>query len=294
MAAEVSVIIPNLHSPIVDRTIRSVESQATDNFEIIVVGLDRHGLINTNNHITFVSTGRSVYPSVARNIGLDRAVGQYVIFLDADCVAAPGWLDALLFHLRQEPCAVSGSMHLTKDNFWILCDNIATFHEYLSNLPRGTRPYLPSFSLAIHREALLAVGGFDESLPTAEDLDLSIRIASAGYKLYFEPTAVVYHYPERRSAISVFAHSSVSGQNSMRVRLKYGPIFRMPSIVQNPLGLLALSPVVAAYVTLKIFLGDPHLWIYWYTSPIIFLSKIAWCLSASRALADRQAMQSRR
>jgi GT2 family glycosyltransferase len=54
-------------------------------------------------------------------------------------------------------------------------------------------------NMAIHRSALMAVGGFDERLgpgtafPGAEDNDLGLRLLEAGYAIRYVPEAVVIH-----------------------------------------------------------------------------------------------------
>lgn len=55
-------------------------------------------------------------------------------------------------------------------------------------------PYLIGFCLFVRREYLDDTGGIDLELPVADDLDLSIRFAKAGYKLVMRPDTFVYHH----------------------------------------------------------------------------------------------------
>jgi cellulose synthase/poly-beta-1,6-N-acetylglucosamine synthase-like glycosyltransferase len=52
-----------------------------------------------------------------------------------------------------------------------------------------------SYSAGFRREVFRAIGGFDTSFPVAdnEDTDLSYRLATAGFKIKFNPSAIVYH-----------------------------------------------------------------------------------------------------
>lgn len=54
-------------------------------------------------------------------------------------------------------------------------------------------PFFATANAAFRKDALLKVGGFDTKCATGEDVDLSIRMARAGYELWFEPTARVTH-----------------------------------------------------------------------------------------------------
>lgn len=55
-------------------------------------------------------------------------------------------------------------------------------------------PFFATANAAFRKEALLKAGGFDRKCATGEDVDLSIRVARAGYELWFEPTARITHF----------------------------------------------------------------------------------------------------
>ena len=68
-----SIIIPNLHSPIIDRTIQSILNQETDHtYEIIVVGMDKFGLVEKFPEVNFIKTPAPVGAAEARNIGIAK------------------------------------------------------------------------------------------------------------------------------------------------------------------------------------------------------------------------------
>lgn len=67
---------------------------------------------------------------------------------------------------------------------------------YVTSLGVGPyKPYFPTANAAFRRAALEKVGGFDASCRTAEDVDVAIRLANAGYELWYESSAKVLHYP---------------------------------------------------------------------------------------------------
>ena len=55
-------------------------------------------------------------------------------------------------------------------------------------------PYLIFFTVMVRRSALEEVGGIDTQLPGGDDLDLSIRMRKAGYKLVISPDAFLIHH----------------------------------------------------------------------------------------------------
>lgn len=66
---------------------------------------------------------------------------------------------------------------------------------YLPKVGVGVfHPFFATANAAFRRTALQRTGGFDLNCATGEDIDLSIRVAAAGYELWFEPAAQVTHY----------------------------------------------------------------------------------------------------
>ncbi len=120
-------------------------------------------------------------PAWARNKGWRAADRPIVAFLDAGCVPEPGWLEALLPHLAEDVAAVAPRVASAPD-----ADLIARYEGVRSPLDRGRRPgpvrpgswvpYVPTAALVVRRDALAAMGGFDESLRYGEDVDFVWRL----------------------------------------------------------------------------------------------------------------------
>jgi cellulose synthase/poly-beta-1,6-N-acetylglucosamine synthase-like glycosyltransferase len=55
-------------------------------------------------------------------------------------------------------------------------------------------PFFATANAAFRKDALLKAGGFDPRCDTGEDIDLCIRVAKAGYEMWFEPEAKVTHF----------------------------------------------------------------------------------------------------
>jgi len=284
-----SVVIPTLNSSTLARTLLALEHQTVDSakVEVIVIGMDEQ--LKFNEWVKFYPTGHRLFPGAARNQGVAHASGDVVAFTDSDCLPEPNWL-AVLAERFGDPAVtvVGGGVAFKAENYWTLADNIGMFHEYLTSLPPGQREQLPSLNLAIRRRVFLDVGGFDEKRRTGEDSDLTIRLRQKGHVLHFEPRAVVIHAPPRNRAADLFRHNFLHGQHSVKFDPRYGnerALYRQ--LLHTRWGVALASPLLAAGVTVRMFLSDRSLWRYWYTAPAIFLSKLVWCFGAAARPDER-------
>ncbi len=136
-----SIIIPNLHSPVIDRTLQSILSQVTDrSYEIIVVGMDNLGWWKVPRG-QIHQNAAPVGAAEARNIGIREAASDTLIFIDADCIALPGWIDTFFADFAEGWQVIGGGVKSPTDNFWLLVYNLSMFHEQLATQPpRGTSP----------------------------------------------------------------------------------------------------------------------------------------------------------
>ena len=287
MALDVSIIIPSLNSPLIAEVVSEVATQIPSDLssEIVVVGLDEPGLV-AGTVARLVSSGQPTSAATARNLGVRASTGQHIIFLDSDCLPEPGWLDVLLSHLREERVAVSGAIRVTADHFYRVAGNIASFHEFTTAMPAGERPFLATYSLALPRRCFDEVGWFDERLPRSggEDLDFTIRMRRAGYRLHFDPSAVVIHCPNRTTFLSMMRHAFLAGGNSIRVRRRYPTDFAMPAWLFHWSLMLACSPFLAYAATVRAALRNRDVRAHWATLPLMLMSRFSWCLGACYVL----------
>ncbi len=297
---QVAIIIPNLHSPVIDEVIAAVLAQeASASVEVWVVGQDRYDKIPVLPQVQSVITPEPVYPGAARNIGAACAVDSVIehaeetpveilIFLDADCIPQPGWLATLLeaWQTHPEAGAVSGAMLPQSDTFLLHCGQIANFHEHLALSPAGTRQTLASFSLLVPRAVWEQVGGFNPHLRHVEDMDFTLRLRERGWELVFEPQARVYHRHARDTWKQFWSYAHRSGFWSIQVRQHYAAFYGMPFWTCWAWAWRLLSPFIAAARTMQIYLRVPGLWRYFSCAPWVFLHKVAWCLGAAQGLRN--------
>jgi GT2 family glycosyltransferase len=130
--------------------------------------------------------------AAARNTGLEAAAHDLVLMTDDDCTVAPDWVGLGSRLAGADPrVIVTGRVLATGDDSAVP-STIAGLerHDYT-----GTARYFVLYTgnMAMNRTEVLAVGGFDEALPTAEDNDLCYRWLTSGRRLIYEPSMVVWH-----------------------------------------------------------------------------------------------------
>ncbi|UFS93901.1 mycofactocin biosynthesis glycosyltransferase MftF [Nocardia huaxiensis] len=150
--------------------------------------------------VTVLRRDRRLGPAAARNFGLRAAATEFVAFLDPDVVPRTGWLEVMLGHFSDPKVALVAPRILAMDPDSTV---LARYEHTRGALHRGRResavqahgpvPYVPSAALLVRRTALLADGGFDESMGTGDDVDLCWRLDRAGWRLRYEPAARVAH-----------------------------------------------------------------------------------------------------
>lgn len=199
----VSVIIPTFHRPApLARALDSVLAQTWTDFNVFVVddGPDdaAESVVRRvdDPRLHYLRHEASRGAGAARNTGLRQATGEFVAFLDDDDTWLPPRLERQLdrFAGRDERLAVvwCSSVKVSDISGRVISENRAgPLLEGHVDFLRSTR-FGTSVPL-IRRSALVAVGGFDERLPGAQDRDLWIRLALR-FGFDFVPDVLVQHH----------------------------------------------------------------------------------------------------
>jgi GT2 family glycosyltransferase len=265
----VSVLIPDLDSPLVDRTLAALAEQGAPGpgIEVVVVGRDAPGKVPRaagSDAVRFVETAERLNPGAARNRAVAVARGARLLFVDADCRPAPGWVAALAAALDRAPVA-GGAVDFPRfqrgGNLWALADNIASFHELLPDRPAeaDTRRPLGSLNLAVRRDAWEKVGPFDEALATSEDHDWVLRARRLGLATAFVPEARVEHAAVRTSRAALVEHATWYGAHFHVFRARHPEAFATGPTWASRRRLAWAAPVKALTGSLALFLHHPAL-----------------------------------
>ncbi|HEY7915961.1 MAG TPA: mycofactocin biosynthesis glycosyltransferase MftF [Acidimicrobiales bacterium] len=141
-------------------------------------------------------------PGVARNDGVAVVGTDLVAFVDSDCTVPAEWLRQLTW-MFDDPCLGAVAPRVRPDPAGppAVGSALSRFTGARSALDMGPDPsevgpdrpvrYVPAAALVVRRAALAA--GFDPDLRVGEDVDLVWRLLDAGWRVRYEPSAVVWH-----------------------------------------------------------------------------------------------------
>ncbi len=208
-----SIIILQYHKS--DLTINCVRSvlRYTDlnAVEIIVVdnGSPREHITNVQDEfgdlVSLIEIGTNRYFGEGNNIGVDHALGEFVVFMNNDVVVTRGWLDTLAVHLKGDVQVVGPAFlfptgrvqecgaYIKEDG-----DSIQQFRGGdIKSLPLAAFEcdYISAATVLLRKETFLKVGGFDLCYEPAyyEDVDLCLKIASYGGRIVCDPKVRIFH-----------------------------------------------------------------------------------------------------
>lgn len=146
--------------------------------------------------------------SDGRNRAAEHAKGEYIIFLDSDCIIPENYLNNIEAYLRQSPLDAFGGPDAAHKDFTNLQKAISYSMTsiFTTGGIRGKKNHVGAyhprgFNMGMKRSVFEAVGGYSE-FRCGEDIELSIRIIKAGYKVRLIEEAFVYH--KRRTSLKQF------------------------------------------------------------------------------------------
>ncbi|MFM8894119.1 MAG: mycofactocin biosynthesis glycosyltransferase MftF, partial [Actinomycetales bacterium] len=204
-------------------------------------------------------------PGAARNSGIEQGSGEFIAFVDADCVVDRDWPHSLLHHFRDPAVAAAAPRVLP-----LSCDGslLGRYEQARSSLDMGPRPelvrpgarlgFVPSAALVVRR-SIIESSGFDPSLRLGEDVDLVWRLADAGWLVRYDPSVIVRH--RSRTRLRSWLHRKAQYGSSAAALQARHPGRLAPARVSltslSTLGLVAIGkplattiPVGVGYLTL--------------------------------------------
>ncbi len=210
-----SIIIPLYNRPQeIDELLFTLVQQEHDNFEVIIIEdgstLDAKEIIDsyrdklTINYFYKENAGQGF----ARNYAFERASGDYFIIFDSDCLIPKNYLKVVEKGIVKDNLDAFGGPDGAHESF----TDIQKAISYSMTSPfttggiRGNKKHIGkfhprSFNMGLSRKVWEKVGGFNLTR-LGEDIEYSIRIEKAGFKLGLIAEAVVFH--KRRTSFLQF------------------------------------------------------------------------------------------
>lgn len=218
-----SIVIPTYNRP--QALARCLDSLLSQNFDVShaeVLVVDDGGHCDLHSVVGYFAPKLPVRllqqanagPGAARNCGARQARGQYLVFIDDDCLATPNWLSDYAQGFGRDPQALWGGKVLTDSQQNLYCQAaqavVDMVHTFFNHDPDRAR-FFSSNNFAVPTARFLEMGGFTDHFRIAsEDRDFCDRWSHAGLRLRSWPGAAIYHEP------------SLSLRSYLRMYFRYG------------------------------------------------------------------------
>jgi glycosyltransferase involved in cell wall biosynthesis len=202
-----SIIIPVYNRPEeLDELLQSIQDQeCDDNLEVVVV---EDGSTDLSNVVVqkFSKALRISYffkensgPGDSRNFGMQKAVGDYFIILDSDCVLPKNYIKEVQHALQKNYTDAYGGADAAHQSFSVKqkAINYSMTSFFTTGGIRGSEKtrnkfQLRSFNMGISRKAFEKTNGFSRQ-HYGEDIDLNFKLWENNFTTQFIPKAFVYH-----------------------------------------------------------------------------------------------------
>ena len=169
-----------------------------------------------------VVQGAAAGPAAARNLGWRAASAPWVAFLDDDVVPDPDWAERLAADLAAAALDVAGSQARLR----VPLHGGRRPTDWERNVAGLAGARWITADLAYRRDALAAVGGFDERFPRAyrEDADLGLRLTRAGWRIL--PGSRTTAHPVRPAGFWVSVALQAGNADDALMAALHGPGWR--------------------------------------------------------------------
>ena len=226
----VSILIPNKDQlATLKKCLKSVwEKTEYDNYEILIIEnnsteketFDFYKKIDGKRHVRVLYWDREFNYSAINNFGAKHAKGEYLLLLNNDTeVITKGWMKELLSNCQRPEVGMVGAKLYFPDNTIQSAGTIIGMggmadHAFV-NMDRKKAGYMHRASIQMNLSGVTAacamvkrtvyeeVGGLEEKLTVAfNDVDLGLKIVTAGYLIVYDPFAELYHYESKSRGVN--------------------------------------------------------------------------------------------
>ena len=184
------IIVAKRAEKTIGTTIGSLISQTHPPEEIILVvdSLDDPTVEVATRFPVKVAVSKKGGIGAARREGVSAATKDIIVFTDSDCRADNQWLERIIKVFRN------------RDDVFVQAGRNVTFgtgREHPTGSEEGKDVWFnfaPTMNFAFRRSVVEKVGNFDPYFTEGgEDMDFSIRLKKNGYRILYNPNALIFH-----------------------------------------------------------------------------------------------------
>ena len=226
----VSILIPNKDQlQTLKKCLKSIwEKTEYTNYEILIIEnnsteketFEFYKKIDGRHHVRVLYWDKEFNYSSINNFGAAQAKGEYLLLLNNDTeVITKGWMKELLSHCQRPEVGMLGAKLYFPDNTIQSAGTIIGMggmadHAFV-NMDRKKSGYMHRASIQVDMSGVTAacamvkrsvyeeVHGLEEKLTVAfNDVDLGLKIVTAGYLIVFDPYAELYHYESKSRGVN--------------------------------------------------------------------------------------------
>ena len=226
----VSILIPNKDQlQTLKKCLKSIwEKTEYTNYEILIIEnnsteketFEFYKKIDGRHHVRVLYWDKEFNYSAINNFGAAQAKGEYLLLLNNDTeVITKGWMKELLSHCQRPEVGMVGAKLYFPDNTIQSAGTIIGMggmadHAFV-NMDRKKSGYMHRASIQVDMSGVTAacamvkrsvyeeVHGLEEKLTVAfNDVDLGLKIVTAGYLIVFDPYAELYHYESKSRGVN--------------------------------------------------------------------------------------------
>ncbi|CAN5518992.1 hypothetical protein BH10PLA1_BH10PLA1_18830 [soil metagenome] len=204
--------------------LRSLEKLKYPDYEVIFI--DDGSTDNTQEIVAKFPWVRNIKQknmglSYARNVGMNAATGEVLVYTDSDCEADEDWLYFLALALVRSGHKGMGGPNLIPDEGSWVADCVGLSPGGPTHVMINDREaeHVPGCNMAYYTWAAKEVNGFDPQYRAAgDDVDFIWRLQASGHSIGFSPAAQVWHY--RRNTVKAYLKQQ-RGYGTAEALLKY-------------------------------------------------------------------------
>jgi len=207
--SKISIIIPCKEIDfLTEKCLQECLNLDYNDFEILVLpddSNDEKAKKFSDKKIKIIKTGK-IKPAPKRNLGMEKAKGEFFAFIDSDAYPENDWLKNAMKYFKDEKIGIVGGPNLTPpeanfaekvsgyvlSNFWVSGPASVRYKIGKNQIVKE----LPSCNYISRKEISPK---YKEGLLTAEDSKFCFDVKKQGYKILYAKDVVVYHH--RRDTI---------------------------------------------------------------------------------------------